>query len=185
MKRQTSAELSESQYSSDERETRHSFVEFYATSSTEWSVLCELVKNVSGKQKLKPDKVVEECFEGAAKMSEGLATRMKVYFPLVIYVYCYSHLFIVVALDTMTKKTKQTKQTNFSTMLKVLFRASATFKKPVPNGMHSLKASRSMEKNLKVCLRRYEEEKAMVEKLSQIVKQFTNDQNLKFDNNVS
>lgn len=109
MKRHTSAELSESQYSSDEREARHSFVKFYATSSTEWSVLYELVKNVSGKQKWKLDKVVEECFEGAAKMSEGLATRMNVYFPLAIYVHCYSLLFIVVALDTMINKKQQQK----------------------------------------------------------------------------
>ena len=68
-----------------EGETRESFIGFYATPSTEGSVLCELVKNVLGKLELKLDKIVGECFDGAANMSgvhRGLATRMKECSPL-------------------------------------------------------------------------------------------------------
>ena len=54
---------------------------------------------------LKTEKIVGECFDGAANMSgihKGLAVRMKECSPLLVYVHCYGHLLNLALQDSMT-----------------------------------------------------------------------------------
>ena len=87
-------------------ETKETFTGFYKTNSTEGEVLYELVKAAVSKLESCLGNIIAECFDGAANMSgahKGLATRMKEYSPLGIYVHCYGHRLNLALQDTMTE----------------------------------------------------------------------------------
>ena len=110
MKRRISVKQSKSPCASGsyviDGETKETFTGFYKTNSTEGEVLYELVKAAVSKLELCLGNIIAECFDGAANMSgahKGLATRMKEYSPLGIYVHCYGHRLNLALQDTMTE----------------------------------------------------------------------------------
>ena len=85
---------------------KRNFVGFFPTASTEGGVLYKLAKIAINRLDLRLENSIAECFDGAANMSgicKGLATRMKEYSPLGIYVHCYGHLLNLALQDTMTE----------------------------------------------------------------------------------
>ena len=82
-----------------EGETRETFAGFFATESTEGEVLYQIT-NLN----LLLTDIVGECFDGAANMSgchKGVASRMKEFSPLALYVHCYAHRLNLALQDTM------------------------------------------------------------------------------------
>ena len=74
---------------------KEAFVGFFDTKSTDGETLYELVKKVMKDLELDLQKIVGECFDGAANMKgriKGLQALMKKTSPLALYVHCYAHL---------------------------------------------------------------------------------------------
>ena len=155
-------------------ETRESFVGFYSTPLTDGQALYNLVTGVMATLNLELDKIVGQCYDGAANMSgvqKGLASRMKDCSPRSVYVHCYGHLLNLAIQDTMADIEPMRNALGVIQSLYNFLEASpkrhAVFFSTTVGQEHPLRTLKSQSVTRWSC--RYEAVKSVIEQLPHIV----------------